>query len=45
MRLYELSLHFLLASLLVGTGRAFYIPGVAPTEYKKGDKLDIRVSE
>ena len=23
--------------------RAFYIPGVAPTEYSEGDKLDIKV--
>ena len=24
--------------------RAFYIPGVAPTEYTEGQKLDIKVS-
>ena len=29
--------------LLVSRVRAFYIPGVAPTEYADGDKLEIKV--
>ena len=41
MRAYQA---LLLTSLLMGMVRAFYIPGVAPTEYSKGQKLDIRVT-
>lgn len=36
---------FLLALLcLWATCQGFYIPGVAPSEYNKGDLLDIRVT-
>lgn len=30
-------------SLHASTSDAFYIPGVAPTEYKAGEKIGIRV--
>ena len=35
--------YLLIISLFVLSSRGFYIPGVAPTEYEKGTKLDIRV--
>ena len=31
-------------SLHAPISNAFYIPGVAPTEYKSGEKIGIRVS-
>lgn len=39
-------LHCLLSAVLVlqwNVASAFYVPGVAPTEYKQGDLLDIKV--
>ena len=33
----------LLLCVFVCACRAFYIPGVAPTEYEEGDKLEIKV--
>ncbi len=32
----------LLLFLLVGAARAFYVPGVAPTDFAKGDSIEIR---
>lgn len=41
----ELLMQLCVISLFMWASDGFYIPGVAPTEYKKGDKLDIRVSD
>ena len=38
-----LALAFVLSACVCGV-RAFYIPGVAPTEYAEGEKLEIKVS-
>ncbi len=44
MRLRHVLLFYLwLMTALVWTGRGFYIPGVAPREYRKGDDLGIKV--
>lgn len=37
-------MHLFLMALLWSICEGFYIPGVAPTEYTKGEKLDIRVT-
>jgi len=32
----------LLLPLLLTTVRAFYVPGVAPTDYKDGDEVEVK---
>jgi len=37
-----MALKALLLPLLLTTVRAFYVPGVAPTDYKDGDEVEVK---
>ena len=43
-QLYCLRLLSAVLALQWNVANAFYVPGVAPTEYRQGDLLDIKVS-